>query len=326
MKRKVLLLGALFFAVSLEADSSSFTFYNDFFAGKDGHFTNGASLIWLEDGKEKENRYTDMLLSLARSISLPLDNFKHYNAGLNIQQTIITPENTQLTTVQYNDLPYAGYLSVSGFLFEWDKNSFTEYSVEVGIMGKYSGAEFVQKTFHKIIGSNQPQGWDTQLSRRFTLNILLQHGMKSWQGNVGDNLQADWFNHYGATFGNFNISAFAGSVIRIGQNYVLNFNAHYPYLKGEANLIGVDSSKHGFGWSASTGLETKVLAYSAILDRAENNGYAVHKNIFNALVHLSGSIYYNQHKFRLFYEIPTPYIKEDNTINIVGGFEYSYRF
>jgi len=134
------------------------------------------------------------------------------------------------------------------------------------------------------------------------------------------------FNHYGGTLGNFNVSAFGGSIIRIGQNYVRNFNAHYPFLKGEANLIGVDTPKHGFGWSASTGLEAKMLAYSAILDRATDLGYNIHKNFLNALVYISGSLYYNQHKFRLFYEIPRPYIKESHTIYMIGGFEYSYRF
>jgi len=324
--KKRLLLGTLLFTLSLEADNVSFTFYNDFFAGSDGHFTNGISLSWLETAQEDENSYTDMLVSLAKTISLPLDSAKHHNGGLNLTQMIVTPVNTQLTSVQKNDYPYAGYLSLSSFLLEWDNDSFYEYSLEAGIMGKYSGAEFVQKSFHKMIGNEEPQGWDTQLSTRYTLNLLLQHGMKSWQGTLGDNLQSDWFNHYGLTLGNFNTSVFAGSTLRIGQNYVQNFNVHYPYLKGEANLLDSDTLKNGFGWSTSVGLETKVLAYSAILDRAASNGYAVHKNIFNALVHLSGSVYYNHHKLRLFYEIPTPYIKEDTSTNVIGGFEYSYKF
>ena len=323
---KRLLLGTLFFTLSLEADNVSFIFYNDFFAGSDGHFTDGASLSWIETAKENENSYTDMMLSFAQGISLPLDNSKHYNAGLNLKQIIVTPDNTQIATVQKNDFPYAGYLSLSSFLLEWDKDSFNEYGIEAGIMGKYSSAEFIQKTFHKMINSEEPKGWGTQLSTRFTLNLLLQHGMKSWQGTVGNNLQSDWFNHYGITLGNFNTSAFAGSAIRIGQNYVQNFNAHYPYLRGEANLLNADSIKHGFGWSTTAGFETKVLAYSAILDRADNNGYIVHKNILNALAHFSGSIYYNHHKFKLFYEIPTPYIKENNSINVIGGFEYIYKF
>jgi len=190
LRKKTLFI--LFFAVALQADTISYTFYNDFFGGTDGHFTNGASLVWLEDGKDK--RYTDKVLALAKGSFFCSDDTMHYNAGINVQQTIVTPENTQLSTPQYNDLPYAGYLSISSFLFKWDKKGFTEYSIEAGIIGKYSGAEFVQKTFHKIIGSNQPQGWDTQLSTQFTLNLLLQHGTISWQGNVGDDFQADWFN------------------------------------------------------------------------------------------------------------------------------------
>ena len=192
-------------------------------------------------------------------------------------------------------------------------------------MGKYSGAEFIQKMFHKIIGNNQPQGWDTQLSTRFTFNLLLQHGMKSWQGTIAKNFHADWFNHYGATLGNFNVSAFGGSTIRMGQNYVQNFNGHYPFLKGEANLLG-DTQKHGFGWSTSVGIETKVLAYSAILDTAAKEGYAIHKNVLNAMGLISGSLYYNHHKFRLFYEMLTPCVKENQSLKIIGGFEYIYNY
>ena len=323
MKKK-LLFGTLFFTVFLEADSISFAFYNDFFAGSDGHFTSGAALSWLEDNKKKS--YTKMLLSLAQDLSIELDSTKNYNGGMRIEQLIVTPQNTDVATIQYDDIPYAGYLCLSAFLVEWDKNSFNEYSIDVGVMGRESGAEFIQKTFHKMIGSDQPQGWDTQLSTRYTLNVLVQHGVISWQGKVGDRLQSDWFNHCGASVGNFYVSAFAGSAIRIGHNYVKNFNVHYPYLRGEANLIQVDSLKHGFGWSTSAGVETNILAYSAILDRAKNNGYAVHKNILNGLAHISASIYYNQHKFKLFYEIPTPYTQEDKQVNIFGGFEYSYIF
>jgi hypothetical protein len=326
MKNKLILI-SLSFALSLEADSVSFAFYNDFFAGSDGHFTNGGSLRWLEDQEDKnDNRYTKSLLSLAEKLSFPVDSSKHYNAGVNLEQMIITPDNTELESVQYDDFPYAGYLALSTSLFEWDNNNFTEYSVELGIMGKYSGAGFVQTTFHKMIGSSKPEGWDTQLGTLFTLNLLLQHGVKSWEGKLGESLESDWFNHYGATLGNFNTSAFAGSVIRIGQNYVHNFNAHYPYLKDESNLLPSDTLKHGIGWSLSLGFESKVLVYSAILDRGVSEGYDTHKNVLNALIHISESIYYNHHKFRLFYEIPTPYIEETSSINVIGGFEYIYKF
>ena len=323
MKMKLLALFLLLF-VSLRADEYSFAMYNDFFAGTDGHFTNGASLSWLEDNKK--NTYTDFLTSTLDTLSFPLDNTKNYNAGLSINQIILTPNVTTIATPQYNDLPYAGYLSLATYLFEWDSHSFNEYSIEVGVVGKESGAEFVQKTFHKMIGNEEPQGWDTQLGTRYTVNLFLHHGVKQWQGKIGQNLQADWFYHYGATLGTFNLSAFGGTAFRIGQNYVHNFNSHYPYLKEEAGLLSVDGLKQGFGWSMSAGADGEYLPYSYILNKAKDDGYSVNIENLRVVGSLSASLYYNHHKIRFFYEIPTHYIKEESGVNIFGGFIYSYKF
>jgi len=241
-------------------------------------------------------------------------------------QVILTPKNTEIATPQYNDLPYAGYLSLATYLFEWDQDSFNEYSIEIGVVGKESGAEYVQDTFHIMIGNDKSKGWDTQLGTRYTVNLFLHHGVKQWQGKIGQNLKADWFYHYGATLGTFDLSAFGGTAFRIGKNYVHNFNSHYPYLKEEANLVGVDGLKQGFGWSVSTGIDTEYLAYSYIFDKAKNDGYAVHIKGLSAVANFSASLYYNHHKFRFFYEIPTHYTKEERGINIFGGFMYSYKF
>ena len=323
MKIKSLALSLLLF-VSLRADEASFVLYNDFFAGTDGHFTNGASFSWLEDNEQ--NSYTHFLLSSLGKFPITFDNSKKYNAGLSINQIILTPTNTEISTPQYNDLPYAGYLSLSTFLFEWDVHSFNEYSLELGVVGKESGAEYMQKTFHKIIGNDKPQGWDTQLGTRYTFNLFYHHGAKPWQGKVGQNLDADWFYHYGATLGTFDMSAFGGTAFRIGQNYVHNFNTHYPYLKEEANLVSVDTTKKGLGWSVGVGVDGEYLAYSYIFDKAKNDGYAVHIKGLSAVANLSASLYYNHHKFRFFYEIPTHYIKEERGVNMFGGFMYSYKF
>ncbi len=325
MKKKIL-SNILLISTSLYADSVSFTIYNDFFAGHDMHFTSAASLIWLEDNHTQKNPYSDTFTSLLQKISIPIDTTKHHNAGINLEQMIVTPENTRLKTPQYNDFPYTGYLALSTFLLEWNQSSFTEYSIEFGVIGKESGAEFIQNSFHKIIGNAQPQGWNTQLNTRYTINLLYQYGVKSWQGTLSNSIKADWFNHYGVNAGTFDVSIFCGTAIRIGNNYIQNFNTHYPYLKGEANLLQSDDVVHGFGWSVTTGLETKALLYSAILDGALSEGYQTHKHIFNALGTFSGSLYYDRHQLRLFYEIPTPYTKEEKKINIFGGLAYSYRF
>ncbi|ADN08485.1 lipid A deacylase LpxR family protein [Sulfurimonas autotrophica] len=323
MKIKLLALSLLLF-ISLRADEYSFVVYNDFFAGEDGHFTNGVSLSWLEDNEE--NSYTNFLTASLGTLSFPLENSKNYNAGLSINQIILTPINTEKATPQYNDLPYAGYLSLATYLFEWDSYSFNEYSIEIGVVGKESGAEYVQNKFHKIIGNDESKGWNTQLGTRYTFNLFFHHGVKPWQGKIGQNLQADWFYHYGATLGTFDVSGFGGTAFRIGQNYVHNFNSHYPYLKEEAGLVSVDGLKQGFGWSVSAGADGEYLAYSYVFNKAKNDGYAVHIEGLSAVANLSASLYYNHHKFRFFYEIPSHYIKEERGVNIFGGFMYSYKF
>ena len=323
MKIKLLIL-YLLVLVSLRADEYSLAMYNDFFAGTDRHFTNGLSLSWLEDNKK--NYYTNLVTSTFDKLSLPLSNTKNYNAGLSINQIMLTPIDTTIATPQYNDMPYAGYLSLATFLFEWDSHSFNEYSIEIGVIGRESGAEFVQKTFHKMIGNKEPQGWNTQLGTRYTANLFLHHGVKEWQGKITQNLQADWFYHYGATLGTFNLSGFGGTAFRIGQNYVHNFNSHYPYLKEEAGLLSVDGLKQGFGWSVSIGADGEYLAYSYLLNRAKDDGYATNIEHLNAVVYLSASLYYNHHKFRFFYEIPSHYTKQESGTNIFGGFIYSYKF
>jgi hypothetical protein len=68
------------------------------------------------------------------------------------------------------------------------------------------------------------------------------------------------------------------------------------------------------------------LAYSYIFDKAKEDGYAVHIKGLSAVANLSASLYYNHHKFRFFYEIPSHYVKEESGVNIFGGFMYSYKF
>ena len=323
MKIKLPALSLLLY-ISLHADEYSFVMYNDFFVGTDRHFTNAVSLSWLEENEN--NAYTNFVTSTLDALYFPLETSKNYNAGVSINQIMLTPNDTTIATPQYDDFPYAGYLSLNTYLFEWDSHSFNEYGIEVGIVGKASGAELMQKTVHKIIGNKGPNGWDTQLGTKYTVNLLLHHGVKQWQGKIKQNLQADWFYHYGLTLGTFDISTFGGTSFRIGQNYVHNFNSHYPYLKEEAGLLSVDELKKGFGWSASAGINGEYLAYSYILHQAENDGYAADIEHVRVAANFSASVYYNHHKFRFFYEIPSYYTKEETSVNIFGGFIYSYKF
>lgn len=317
---------------TLGANQFSFELYNDFFAGTDQHFTSGVAFSWLDDTyqhKEDEslNAYSDFMINSFKFIAPnSLDVSQNYSSGINISQMILTPKDTTLSTPQYKDLPYAGYTALGFYLFEWDKKSFNEYRVDFGVVGPNSGAEQIQGLFHSIIGNSKAKGWNTQIDTKYTFNVLYRYGEISWKSNKAGSLSMDWFNHAGFEAGNFDIDAFGGTMFRIGENYVQNFNVHYPYLKEEAGLLEVDKRCHGFGWSLSTGLNGTLRGYSHIIDQAKKNGYDISERTLLASLYLGVEFYYNVHKLSYFYQSQTPYTHQQNAADTYGSLMYSYQF
>jgi len=331
MKRKSICL-QLLFSLTLNADQFSFSFYNDTFAGRDKHFTNGGNLSWIDDSfgsikDTKSNSYDSFTYNVVSALPLAvMDSNKNHNAGISLSQIIITPNDLSISQPQYDDIPYAGHLALAFYMFEWDSESFKEFRMEFGVVGEESGAEFVQKTVHSIIGSKDPKGWDTQLGTQYTANALFRYGEISWQDSSVYNLSMDWFNHFGAQAGNFVTDVFGGSIFRVGNNYIRNFNLHYPYLKEEASLLRLNNKHRGIGWSFSAGINAKLLAYSYILDEAKKEGYATDKNIVNISFYSGVDLYYEAHKLTFFYQTQSPYSKQENTIETFGGLIYSLQF
>jgi len=287
---------------------------------------------WIDDSFEdveeiKSNSYSSYVHNIINFIPLNVtDSSKKHSAGISISQIMVTPEEISISQPQYDDIPYAGYLALAFYMFEWDKRSFKEFRMEFGVVGEESGAEFVQKTVHSTIGSEEPKGWDNQLGTQITANALFRYGEISWQDDSIYNLNMDWFNHFGIQAGNFETNAFGGTMFRVGKNYIRNFNLHYPPLKEEASLLCLDDSHSGFGWSLNAGINGELLAYSYILDEGKNEGYATDKNIVNITLYGGVDVYYGAHKLTYFYQSRSPYTKQANKMAAFGGLIYSYQF
>jgi len=320
MKKLILSLSTISL---LYGDQIAYSLYNDFFVGTDEHFTNGAGVTWLEDNKK--NSYTNSILNIAKSMGIDFNSSYNYNAGIGLSQIIVTPQNIELSTYQYNDTPYTGYLALSTYLIQSTPKKFYEYSIEIGEIGRYSFAQETQNGFHTVIGSQQAKGWNTQLKPQTVVNLFYQYGEISWEKQYKNKLQMDYSNSFGVNLGNYQTSTFIGSTFRIGKNYIQNFNTHYPYLKEEANLVGMKGHK-GFGYSVSVGAYGELLAYSYILDEAKNEGYNSDKNTFNYSFYVSNDIYLNENKLSLFYQSKSAFTKNQNKSQYFGGFIYSYRF
>jgi len=322
----------LLYTLTLQADQFSLLFYNDTFARTDQHFTNGLSLSWLDDTFENENdseltSYSVLMFNLVDTVSFgAMDESRKHTAGIGLSQIIITPDDLTKSTPQYDDVPYAGYLALSFYLFEWDNTSFTEYRMEAGVVGEESGAGWTQRMMHKVVGDTKPEGWDTQLGTEWIFNALYRQGYKSWTHHDSNGLSMDWFNQFGVQVGNFTTDAFAGTVFRIGQNYIENFNISYPYLKEEASSLRSYGKHHGFGWSLSAGVNGELLVYSYLFEESKKEGYALDDNTLNVSPYAGASLHYDDYKITFFYQAQSFSLNGEKEIDTFGGFKIDLQF
>ncbi len=136
----------------------------------------------------------------------------------------------------------------------------------------------------------------------------------------------DWFNHFGIQAGNFMTDAFAGSVFRLGMNYIENFNISYPYLKEEASLLRSYGKHHGFGWSVSAGLNGNLSLYSYLFEESKKEGYSIEKNTLNVFPYIGTSLYYDDYKITFFYQTQSFYLNGERETDAFGGFKLDVHF
>ncbi len=286
----------IFFVTSLHGDTLSFVFENDLFAGTDQHYTNGVRLGWLNDALPQQDLNNSIYTALCYQVvnALPLINLqanKNYSSGFSIYQMMFTPKDITTTEPNYQDLPYAGHLMFSFYLFEHDEEEYDEYKLQLGIVGPPSGAESVQKLIHKLTNSTAPQGWSTQLGTQLTLGIAYDHGARIWQRELWYGLSSDIVSGYGLQLGNFYTGATMRGVWRIGSNYPHNFNAYFTSTISDSAILALQEPAKGFGWSFNLGLAVDAIGYFYITD--SDPMYEIDRGYFLADGLFSLAFYYD---------------------------------
>lgn len=313
---------------TLRADEFAYQLYDDYFAGTDQHFSYGASISWLDGNTRDENttKYTSFMIDTINALPYKqYDSSKQYTAGISFSQMLYTPVDILPSTPQYNDIPYAGYLALSFYLFEWDENTLQEYRLDAGVVGPQSLSGPLQYNFHVLIKDPRlPKGWSTQLGTQYILNALYRYGQKSWEKNT-QTLQADWFNQIGTQIGNYTSDIFVSTAFRFGKNYSAAFNARYPYLHEESSLLQ-SHKQNGFGWDFSIGGNAEFVAYSYVLNEGKNRGYNTSPYFINNSIYSGLDLFYDRHLLSIFYQAQSPVAPAQRGFDFYGGITYAYRF
>lgn len=180
---------------------------------------------------------------------------------------MVTPENISSDEPQFNDIPYAGHLSLSSTLWSWSADSITGYGAHIGVVGPESGAEASQKWVHKITGSERPRGWDNQLDTDVVGGLQAAHGRKLMQLGQNGELQQQLSVVGSTLLSSFRTTAKTGLIWRLGKQLPMNF---VPDYAGTSSTIALPGSfSRGYSsWSVFVGLGLEYVTYSYLEDNA----------------------------------------------------------
>ena len=257
-----------FLSLNLYGEVFSVFMENDVVDGKDKHYTNGTSFMYLSNKDTNNlNKYNNSFFEFVSKIPTFNNDTKYQTLGLNYSQFAFTPSDLDRSDKIVGDVPYAGVITVDFILYKWEEDFFHEYMLTLGMIGPSTLTDEFQEGYHKITGNSDPKGWNNQLEDDFLYNFSYSYGHKIFEHEFSYG-KMDLINNFRVDIGNLNRSFLAGSMIRYGNNYPNNFNTIGRFLGANENkLLNLDSKTNkNLGWSLSYGLGYSYTDYFYIND------------------------------------------------------------
>jgi lipid A 3-O-deacylase len=246
-----------------EADWIAVTVDNDALVGNDSGYTNGLYVTWI-DTPDNEKAEPGFLMK-AMMWSLPdSDASTREFAVRTIGQAMITPDDIEEDppTPPPDDLPYGGLLFYTDSFARVRDNYADRAGVTIGIVGEYSFAEESQEFVHKLIDSDEPCCWDTQLDDEV---VFLIHRDRMWRTWASDSDSADFLLGAGVELGTIQSSVGATAVVRYGSQLKQNYATTLLANSRTANPLATDS-----GWYVYAGMRLGYLANQIFLDGSKS--------------------------------------------------------
>lgn len=237
-----------------------FVLDNDIFYSTDRHYTNGVRVVWLPSQGAVPPMWAQ---KTARLIPWFPEQGKLLH-GFAFGQSMFTPSDITEKNPPADDRPYTGWMYCSIGLGVEQAKQLDLFSLTFGMVGKASQAEFSQKLMHRLTGSDQPQGWDTQLGNEPGLVATYQ---RSWRGYATSSLigaELDLTPHLGAALGNVYTYLSSGFTVRYGKRLPVDYGP--PKVKPGLPGSGDFSPISDFDFYFFTEVEGRAVIRNIFLD------------------------------------------------------------
>ncbi len=238
-------LGALIPACHSDPEWRSLTYDNDIFVGEDSGYTNG---IYFSQYKtnQKSDKLTPGVLLNPLLWSLPEETHLEQFSSTTIGQAILTPFDITQETPDEGQLPYSGLLFMNQTFIVQNGSIADKVSTTLGVVGPWSGAESTQKFVHKMIGSDQPEGWDQQLDNELVFQFSRGRAWRNWHSKSNN---MDFVSMAEVQLGTIESSINAGFLLRYGQEIEETYAAGLLSPSRTTNPVAIEG-----GWYVYAGL------------------------------------------------------------------------
>ncbi|KJS09278.1 MAG: hypothetical protein VR73_02885 [Gammaproteobacteria bacterium BRH_c0] len=232
---------------------------NDLFAsGADRHYTHGTEIAYVSD------TYMPSWVDSAINILPFHQEGDEARLSRSLGQQMYTPTDIETTALVTDDRPYAGWLYTSiGVLSESkqeDHRHVDLLELIVGTVGPDSGAASTQKAIHKVIGSDEPMGWDNQLDDEVTADLRYQ---RKWALRLVDNY-IDVLPFASFTLGSSQRRVGTGFTVRLGSG--LNTDYGPPLIHPKEGSASYFKPNQSFYWYLFVGAQGEYVDYNIFLD------------------------------------------------------------
>lgn len=199
----------------------SIVWENDAIANDDGGYTNGFAL---NGGRRITNNdkhtWQESLVE-----SLPFPQHSAYQDAISYQlaHAIYTPSNIDTAELIEDDRPYAGLLYGALNLYRFDPATSSRYELILGVVGPASGAEYIQRYIHDLIGTVDPSGWDNQIGNEIVVRAGYEQLWRLYQSAFANGTEYDMLSAADIRAGNLSSDIGGGVSVRIGRGLAASF-------------------------------------------------------------------------------------------------------
>ena len=183
--------------------------------------------------------------------------------SIDINQSLFTPRNTQLSRPDPRDRPYAGYLNATLGLLQDTDDTRSLLALTFGVVGPSALGRQVQNGFHSLIGDTPNQGWSSQLKDEPAVELLAE---KTFRLPITRfyGLETDALPELTAGVGTVRDYVQAGLSFRIGQGLDSDFGA--PRIRPGMSGSDAYTPNRPFAWYVFAGADGQLIGRDVFLD------------------------------------------------------------